>query len=120
VENINQVVKRVLWSVLAKRRLIGQHPNWAKDMGTVAATINSQHGWGKHDTSAFEAVYGQKYNHPMLCSKEEACKCWTLPDHLHVANNDVFNCILHSTSMWVRMTTQAPPTLKTTMSLVTS
>jgi hypothetical protein len=56
----------------------------------VTATISSQHGRGKHDTSAFEAVYGQKYHHPMLCSKEEARKCWTLPDHLLVTNNSAF------------------------------
>ncbi len=59
-------------------------------MGTVAATFNSQHHRGKHDTSAFEAVYGQKYHHLMLRSKEEACKCWTLPDHLRVTNNEAF------------------------------
>jgi hypothetical protein len=59
-------------------------------VGTVAVTINSQHGRGKHDTPAFEAVYGQKYHHPMLCSNKEACKCWTLPDHLHVTNNQAF------------------------------
>ena len=56
----------------------------------MAATINSQHGRGKHDTSAFEAMYGQKYHHPMLCSKEEAHKCWTLPDLLGVTNNEAF------------------------------
>jgi hypothetical protein len=70
--------------------LIGQNPNWTKGLGTVAATINSQHGRGKHDTSAFEAMYGQKYHHPMLCSKEEAHKCWTLPDLLGVTNNEGF------------------------------
>ncbi len=59
-------------------------------MGTVAATINLQHGRGKHDVSAFEVVYGQKCHHPLLCSKEEAWKCWTLPDHLCVTNDEAF------------------------------
>jgi hypothetical protein len=40
--------------------------------------------------SAFEAVYGRKYHHPLLCSKEEARKCWTLPDPLRVTNDEAF------------------------------
>jgi hypothetical protein len=35
-------------------------------------------------------VYGQKYHHPILCSKEEARKCWTLPDHLLVIIDEAF------------------------------
>jgi hypothetical protein len=75
MENMNQIVKRVLGSVLAEHCLIGENPNWTKVLGTVAATINSQHGRGKHDVSVFEAMYGQKYHHSLLCSKEEACNC---------------------------------------------
>jgi hypothetical protein len=90
VENMNQAVKRVLGSVLAERCLIGKTPNWTEVLGTVAATINSQLGRGKHDVSASEVVYGQKYHHPLLCSKEEARKCWTLPDHLCVTNDNAF------------------------------
>ncbi len=70
--------------------MIGENPNWTEVLGTVAATINLQHGRGKHDVSAFEVVYGQKYHHPLLCSKEEACKCWTLPEYLHVTNDEAF------------------------------
>ncbi len=70
--------------------LIGENSNWTEVLGTVAATINSQHGRGKHDVSAFEAVYGQKYHHPLLCSKEEARKCWTLPKYLRVTNDEAF------------------------------
>jgi hypothetical protein len=47
-------------------------------------------GRGKHDVSDFEAVYGQTYHHPLLCSKEEVRKCWTLPDHLRVTNDEAF------------------------------
>jgi hypothetical protein len=94
VENMNRILKRVLGSVLAECCLIGEDPNWTEVLGTVAATINSQRGRGKHDVSAFEAVYGQKYHHPLLCSKEEARKCWTLPDHLGVTNDEaVATCI---------------------------
>jgi hypothetical protein len=87
---MNQVVKRVLGSMLAEQQLIGQNPNWTEVLGVVTATIDYQHGRGKHDISANEAAYGQKYDHPVWCSKEEAQKCWTLSDHLHVANDEKF------------------------------
>ncbi len=90
MENMNRVVKRVLGSVLAECCLIGENPNWTKVLRTLAATPNSQHGRGKHDVSSFEAVYGQKYHHPLLYYKEEACKCLTLPDHLRVTNDEAF------------------------------
>jgi hypothetical protein len=90
VENMNQVVKRVLGSVFAERCLIGKNPNWTEVLGIVAATINSQYGRGKHDVSTFEVMYGQTYHPPLLCSKKEAGKCWTLPDHLRVINDEAF------------------------------
>jgi transposase InsO family protein len=67
VENVNKMVKRVLGSVLAERRLAGQNPNWTEVLGSVAAAINSQSGRCKNDVSAYEAVFGEKYDHPMSC-----------------------------------------------------
>ena len=90
VENVNKMVKRVLGSVLAERRLSGQNPNWTEVLGSVAAAINSQCGRCKNDVSAYEAVYGDKYDHPMSCSKSEARRCWTLSDRMKVTNDPEF------------------------------
>jgi hypothetical protein len=67
--------------------------------------------------SAFEALYGQKYHSPLLCSKEEACKCWTLSDHLCVTNDDAF---VLSSSMCMTKNMQAIPTWLQSMSLADS
>jgi len=84
VESMNKLVKRVLNSVLAERRLGGEAANWTEVLGTVSATINSQCGRGKNDVPSFTAVYGMPYDHEFSCSKEEARKCWTVPDRLQV------------------------------------
>jgi len=63
VENINKLVKRVLGSVLAERRLAGESPNWTEVLGSVAAVINLQAGRGKNDVSAYEAVFGLAFDH---------------------------------------------------------
>ena len=72
VENANATLKRVLSSVLTERRLAGENPNWTEVLGSVAAVLNSQSGRGRNDVSAYEAVFGQVYDHPLTCSKEEA------------------------------------------------
>ncbi len=56
-------------------------------LGSIASAINSQHGRGNNDVSAHEVVYGQKMDHDFLCSKEEACQCWTVPERLKVTND---------------------------------
>ncbi|MEY3375829.1 MAG: hypothetical protein RL463_133 [Bacteroidota bacterium] len=58
VENLNKLVKRVLGSVLAERRELGEHPNWTEVLGSVASTINSQCGSGKNDVPSFELGLG--------------------------------------------------------------
>ncbi len=68
----------------------GENPNWTKVLGSVATVINSQHGRGKDDISAFEAVYGQVSDHEFSCSKEKACSCWTLSDCLNVTHDPQF------------------------------
>ena len=90
VENVNKLVKRVLGSVLAERRLAGQNPNWTEVLGSVAAVINTQSGRGKNDVAAYEAVYGQKLDHPMSCSKAEARRCWTVKDRMLVTSDPEF------------------------------
>ncbi len=59
-------------------------------LGSNASAINSQHGGGKYDVSAYEAVYGQKMDHDFSCSKEEAQQCWTVPEWLKVTNDPKF------------------------------
>jgi hypothetical protein len=71
-ENVNKFVKRVLGMVLAERRLEGENPNCTEVLGSVAATINLQHGCGKNDVSLYKAVFGHKFNHEFACSKAEA------------------------------------------------
>ncbi len=75
VENMNKFVKRTLGTVLSKYRLVGKDRNWIEVLGSIASAINLQHGRGKHDVSAYEAVYGQKMDHNFSCSKEEARRC---------------------------------------------
>jgi hypothetical protein len=84
VESMNKLVKRVLDSMLVKHRLAGENPNWREVLGCVASSINSQHGRGKNDVSSYKAVYGQVFDHEFSCSKEEARKCWTLPERMRV------------------------------------
>ena len=91
VENMNKLVKRVLGSVLAERRLAGDNTNWTEVLGTVAAVVNSQAGRGKNDVSAYEAVFGQPYHHQFSCSKEDARKCWTIDERMLVTNDAEFN-----------------------------
>ena len=91
VENVNKMVKRVLGMVLAERRLVGENPNWTEVLGSVASTINSQCGRGKNDVTAFEAVFGQKLDFPLTCSKKEARRCWTVGERMKVTNDPDFS-----------------------------
>jgi hypothetical protein len=87
---VNKLAKRVLGTVLADRRLAGHNPNWTEVLGSVAAAINLQCGRGKNDVSAYEVVYGDKYDHPMSCSKTEARRCWTVSERIKVTNEPEF------------------------------
>jgi hypothetical protein len=85
---MNKLVKRILGSVLAERRLAGENSNWTEVLGIVAATINTQHGRSSYDVSAYESVFGQSYDHDLSCSKEETRQCWTLDQRMGVTNDD--------------------------------
>jgi hypothetical protein len=60
VENVNKFIKGNIVSILEERRQAGEDPNWTEVLGSVAAVINAQHGRGKNDVGAYEAVYGQE------------------------------------------------------------
>ncbi len=91
VENVNKFVKRVLGTVLSEQRMEGQTPNWTSVLESVAAVINSQCERGKNSVIAFEAVFGQKLDHPLSCSKSEARRCWTLKVCMLVSNEPDFD-----------------------------
>ncbi len=96
VENMNKFIKRTLGMVLSEYRLVGKDRNWTEVLGSIASAINSQHhGRVKYDVSAYEAVYGQKMNHDFSCSKEEARRCWTVPEWLKVTNDPQFTKYAH-------------------------
>ncbi len=59
-------------------------------LGSIASAINTQHGWGENDVSAYKAVYGEIMDHDFSCSKEEARQCWMVPERLKVTNNPEF------------------------------
>jgi len=91
VENVNKLVKKILGTVLSERKTEGQNPNWTTVLGSVAAVINSQCGRGKNSVTAFEAVFGQKMDHPLSCSKAEARRCWTIKERMLVSNEPDFD-----------------------------
>jgi hypothetical protein len=64
-------------------------------MGRIASAINTQHGWGKNDLPAYEAVYGTKMDHDFSCSKEEVRRCWMVLERLKVTNNPEFTEYVH-------------------------
>jgi hypothetical protein len=38
--------------------------------------------------SLYKAVFGHEFNHKFACSKEEACRCWTIDEHMQVTNDN--------------------------------
>ncbi len=78
---MNKFVKRTLGTVLSKYKLVGKDRNWTEVLGSVASAINLQHGKGKHDVSAYEAVYGQKWtktSHVQRRKRDDAGWCPTV------------------------------------------
>jgi hypothetical protein len=71
---MKKFVKRTLGTVLAEYGLASKHRNWTEVLGSIASAINSQHGRGKNDVSAYEAVFGQKWT---MTSHVQRRKCTT-------------------------------------------
>lgn len=84
VERMNRLVKRVIASELAERRMSGENPNWTEVLGTVMASINSQSGRCAYSASSFSSIFGQEYDVDVSCSKDEARQCWTVAERLRV------------------------------------
>ena len=85
VERMNRLVKRVIASELAERRMAGENPNWTEVLGTTMAAINSQSGRCAYSASSFTSIFGQTYDEDISCSKEEARQCWTVAERLKVS-----------------------------------
>jgi len=85
VERMNRLVKRVIGSELAERRMAGENPNWTEVLGSVMAAINSQTGRCAYSSSSFQTIFGQQYDQDISCSKEEARQCWTVDERLKVS-----------------------------------
>jgi hypothetical protein len=120
VENMNQVVKRVLRSILTECRLIGQNPNCTEVLGTVAATINSQHGRGKMILLVLKRCMAKSIITQCCAQKRRLVSARIYLIGCVLPTIKCLHFMLHSTSMWVMTTTQAPSMLKTTMRLSTS
>ncbi len=71
VENMNMFTKRTLHALLSKEWSFGMNPNWATVLGAISAAINSAQGRGADDINAFEAVYGQKMDHKVMCTNHQ-------------------------------------------------
>lgn len=85
VENMNNHVKRVLRSIETSERNKGRTPNWTSLLGRVMAALNKTQGTGKHDVSAYMAVFGMEYDLPLRCSMAEMRKCRTIDERLALA-----------------------------------
>jgi hypothetical protein len=90
VENMNKFVKRNLHALLSEQRSYGNNPNWTTVLGAISASINSAEGRGPDAMNPYEAVYGQKMDHMVMCTKDQARACWTLPEILKVTADPEF------------------------------
>ena len=81
---MNRLVKRLIGSELAERRVAGENPNWTEILGAVMSYINTQQGRMANSISAYEAIYGLSYDQEVSCSLEEARQCWTVEQRLKV------------------------------------
>jgi hypothetical protein len=90
VENMNKFVKRNLHALLSEQRSYGNNPNWTTVLGAISASINSAEGRGPDAMNPYEAVYGQKMDHMVMCTKDQARACWTLPEILKVTDDPEF------------------------------
>jgi hypothetical protein len=90
VENMNKFVKRTLPALLSEQQSYGNNPNWTTVLGAISPSINSAEGRGPDQMNPYKAVYGQKMDHMVMCTKDQARACWTLPQILKVTDDPEF------------------------------
>jgi transposase InsO family protein len=82
VENVNKLVKRTLLNLEDAERQDGKDPNWTRLLGNVMSAVNKQCGKGKNEVSAYEAVFGTKYDPDIPVPREELRKCNTIEQRM--------------------------------------
>ena len=87
---MNKFVKRTLYALLSEQRSNGNNLNWTTVLGATSASINLAEGRGPDQMNPYKAVYGRKIDHQVMCTKDQACACWTLPEILKVTDNPEF------------------------------
>ncbi len=72
--------------------------------------------------SAYEAVFGQEFDHEFACSKEKARKCWTIEEQLQVTNDTAFQEYVKEYFMLMQTETKMTQVMKMTrvISLMTT
>jgi hypothetical protein len=88
VENANKLVQRVLKAISAERRLKGLEVNWTNLLGQIMSICNSQSGMKSHNTSSYEAVFGQRYHPVLLCTVDEMRRCSSIHQHLKLCPDE--------------------------------
>ena len=88
VENANKLVQRVLKSISAERRLKGLEVNWTNLLGQIMSVCNSQSGTRSHNTSSYEAVFGQRYHPVLMCTLEEMRRCSSIHQRLKLCPDE--------------------------------
>ena len=74
VESANKQIQRILAKLENQAKLVSIQFNWTRNLGQVAATLNSMKQKSSHGTSAFEAIYGMPFCNKDVCDQNELGK----------------------------------------------
>ena len=88
VENMNKLVKKILFSMLSDSMREGKDTNWTYLLPRITAVVNSNKSRGKNSVTAYETVFGQPYDQELSCTLDEARKCYTVTEKLKVSRDD--------------------------------
>ena len=88
VENMNKLVKKILFSMLSDSMREGKDTNWTYLLPRITAVVNSNKSRGKNSVTAYETVFGQSYDQELSCTLDDARKCYTVTEKLKVSHDD--------------------------------
>jgi len=89
VESANKLVKRVMASILAERRMIPDlDDNWTKILGQTMSMINSNEGRRKNSIAPYTVVFGQSYYPTIKCSIDLMRQCVNISDRLRISSDE--------------------------------
>jgi hypothetical protein len=89
--NVTKLVKRLISDQEETERQDGKAPNWTMMQGHVMGVINRHSGKGRNVVSAYEKVYGMRYDPILHCSLEELRNCDTIEQRLLLAPDPRLN-----------------------------